>query len=233
MKIKNTYFLIFIVALLVLTLFNHSCIKNTSDLDNDKSNCDPSQFIDTTRSYFYYYSGGKIYLTLASDIFYTMYDSSVSIEAAEYNQSDYDIIKIGKFSRTNSYLLKPPEGKRAEEFFTFYGFDTDCGFGSQEFVQYSTPVFWFKPGIDSSLTILTDEFLAELDTAVFSFEKINKINKTHHVEFVQTTPVLYNWYLLKVNKNSDLNALDMAILYQDSAYTVLAAPNFHQLLFPL
>jgi hypothetical protein len=132
-----------LIVIFLLILVN--CSTDTTGLDNKKE-CNPLDYVDTTRTYFHYYFEDKIYLTLATDLFYALFDSSVDRETAEANFVKYDITSLGKFSYRNAYLLKPPHGKRAEEFYTFYGHDVDCGFGNQEIVDYSTPIFWTYPG---------------------------------------------------------------------------------------
>ncbi|HFE64095.1 MAG TPA: hypothetical protein ENK14_06735 [Caldithrix sp.] len=188
-------------------------------------NCDPTVFMDTTRTYFYYYHNQPLYLTIASDLLAVEFDSLLTVQEIDTILNKYRLYKIGRIARKITFL-KVPFGKRAEEYFTFYGMNTNCGFGNQQVVQYATPVFWANPGIDSSLILLTDEFIIEIDTLVTTIERINKINWRHKVEILKQYPYNKNIYILKVTKQSDLCALDMANLYQDSSYVIWAEPNF-------
>lgn len=219
--------LLFFRCSIFIIIFLHlvSCKKDFTGLVHEEQ-CDPTNFIDTTRSYFYYYFDVRKYLTLAPDLFFVKFDSTIDLMTAEKLFSEYNIIKLGKFLYSNSYLVKPPRGKRAEEFFTFYGYETECGFGNKKIIECSTPIFWGKPGIDSSLIILTDEFMVEIDTSKSTFDELIEINKKYFVEFVDSLIYIDNVYLFKVTKASQLNALDMANLYQDSSYAKISEPDF-------
>lgn len=195
--------------------------------------CNPILFIDTNRVYFYYYQNQPLYLTLAADLLMIEFDSLLTPGEIDSLAARYDIFKLGKISYTeNEFLYKVLEGKRAEEFYTFYDENTSCGLGNQQFVQYATSVFWFRPGIDSSLTILTDEFITKIDTTTMPLVSFWEINRKHNVELAEEYPYRPDVFILRVTKQSDLNALDMANFYQDSAYVVYAVPNFTQLIPP-
>lgn len=195
--------------------------------------CNPTLYMDTSRVYFYYYQNQPHYLTLAADLLMIEFDSLLTIGEIDSLAARYDIFKLGKISYTeNEFLYKVLEGKRAEEFYTFYGENTSCGLGNQPFVQYATPVFWFRPGIDSSLTILTDEFITKIDTTTMPLVKFWEINRKHNVELAEEYPYRPDVFILRVTKQSALNAMDMANLYQDSAYVIFAEPNLTQLIPP-
>lgn len=223
------YLILLIVAmsLMQLCLF---CKKLSTGLTINNNECDPTEYIDTTRSYFYYYFDEKIYLTLATDIFLALYDSTVDIEKANQNLLKYDITTIYRFPSDNSLFLKAPEGKRAEEFYTSYGYDTDCGFGNQEFIEYVTPIFWINPGIDSSIFMLKDEFRLKIDTTIMTENDLVIFNSEFDVEIIKRGPSNKARFTLRVTKTSPYNALDMANLYQDSLNVLYAVPSFRLLM---
>lgn len=194
--------------------------------------CNPTLYMDTSRVYFYYYQNQPLYLTLAADLLMIEFDSLLTVQEIDSLTTRYDIFKLGKISYTqNMFLYKVFEGRRAEEFYTFYGENTSCGLGNQPFVHYATPVFWLFPGIDSSLALLTDEFAARIDTTLTPLEQIDSINQRHSVEFMNNkNPIFSNVFLLRVTKQSDLNALDMANFYQDSTSVIFAEPNLRQII---
>jgi hypothetical protein len=195
--------------------------------------CNPTLYMDTSRVYFYYYQNQPLYLTLAADLLMIEFDSLLTPGEIESLAARYDIFKLGKISYTeNMFLYKVLEGKRAEEFYTFYGENTTCGLGNQPFVYYATPVFWLFPGIDSSLAMLTDEFIAKIDTTTMPLVRFWEINREHNVELAEEYPYQPYVFILRVTKQSVLNAMDMANLYQDSAYVVFAEPNLRQLIPP-
>ena len=225
--IFNLKALIILIILGMILIEIISCSSNTGP-EKDDNICDPSKYIDTTRQYFYYYDDKPKYLTLAKDLFCAKYDSILTIAEIEENLSEYNIIKIGKLPYDN-YFLKTPKGKRAEEFYTFYGYDTDCGFGNQNEVEYAKPIFWYRPGIDSSLIILTDEFGVVIDTSKINIDDLNTINNKYNVEIIGQSQYDKRDFRLKITKDSQFNALDMANLYNDSVDVKFAEPFFLQL----
>lgn len=214
----------------IVFLFNClNCRTDTTSLEKGKDECNPLNYVDTTRTYFYYYFDEKIYLTLATDLFYAMFDSSIEHEVAEENFRQYAIINLGKLRYSNSYLLKPPKGRRAEEFYTFYGYDTDCGFGNQSTVEYATPVFWTNPGIDSSIIVATDKFHLRIDTLKMTENDLINFCSRYNVIIREKSPYNETRFKLSVTKSSPLNSFDMANLFQDSLDVLFAAPSFFEL----
>jgi len=229
MKYASIINFVFSIIFLIVLLHLVNCRTDTTSLDNNKKECNPGEFVDTTRTYFYYYFEDKIYLTLATDIFYALFDSSIDLQTAEDNFAEYGITFLGKFTYSNAYLLKPPNGKRAEEFYTFYGQEVDCGFGNQKIVNYSTPIFWTKPGIDSSILMLTDEFHLRIDTTKMTENDLINYCTKNNVKIREKSPYNETRFLISVTKSSPLNALDMANLFQDSLNVLFAAPSFLEL----
>ena len=226
-SIINLKALIILVILGMILVEIIGCSSNTGP-EKDDNICDPSKYIDTTRQYFYYYYDKPIYLTLAKDLFCAKYDSNLTIAEIEENLSEYNITKIRKLPYDN-YFLKTPKGKRAEEFYTFYGYDTDCGFGNQKEVEYATPIFWYRHGIDSSFIIITDEFVVKIDTAKMNTDDLIAVNNKYHVKIQKRSLYDKSSYILKVTKESMFNALDMANFYNDSVDVKYADPGFLEL----
>ena len=221
----KTLFILVILSMILIEII--SCSSNTGP-EKDDNICDPSKYIDTTRQYFYYYDDKPKYLTLAKDLFCAKYDSILTIAEIEENLSEYNIVKIGKLPYDN-YFLKTPKDKRAEEFYTFYEYDTDCGFGNQKIAEHANPIFWARPGIDSSLIILTDEFIVMIDTTKMNTDDLIAINSKYYVKIHKRSLYDKRDYILKVTKESKFNALDMANLYQDSSFAIISAPNYLEL----
>lgn len=225
-------FLIFLAISILLFIFVISC--EHMRLNPETEDCDPTAFIDTTRIYFQYLSGGKDTLSFIPEVPHVAFDTIVTDNKMNSLFSEYELRGAIKFGLTNvkAFLMLVSDGKRAEEFFTFYGENTACGFGNQSTVNYATPVFWLLSEFpaDSSILMLTDEFLAKIDTTMISLDQINRINEQHYVELLEPLST-FDWYLLRVTKQSDFNALDMANFYKEFGYAVAAAPNFFQLIF--
>ncbi len=199
----KTFSLLFLLFdLLLVNSFLCSCEHMATNPESEE--CDPLAFVDTTRTYSKYYSGGKDTLSLVTDVVHAAFDTNMADATIDSLFAEYELNVIGRFSVTTSgkkFLLYVPKGKRAEEFFTFYDVDTDCGFGNQDGVIYSTPVFWAFPHLlpaDSSILMLTDEFFAEVDTNKLSLEQLDEVNKERHVEFVRQQPYRPDVVILRV-----------------------------------
>ena len=222
-------YLVKIIGFSILGVLFSTLVNNCSSLTDSEQteDCNLLDYIDTTRSYYYNYFDEKIYLDLYTDLFFVRYDSTIDYISAKENFSKYKITEIRKITSINSYILKAPEGRRAEEFYTFYGTNIECGFASQDIIVYSTPVFWYSDrNSDTSFTLITDEFIVDIDTTKHSFEDFMKINQKYSVELTQVREYFENSFILRVTKKSPLNALDMANMYQDSAYAKLSSPDF-------
>ncbi len=189
--------------------------------------CDPADFIDTTRVYFQYHRNEQITLELVPFVMRATLDSALTADETDSLFAEYELTVANRLGN-NDFLLFTPKGKRPEEFFTLYGQDAECGFGNLAAVQYATPVFWTFPEIpaDSSVCMLTDEFLVKIDTTITSVQKLSDINADNSVELVKLASEFGPTFLLKVTKRSQFNALDMGNFYRESGYAAIASSNF-------
>lgn len=194
-------------------------------INSAEEKCDPSAFIDTSRIYFYYVEGERQFLTLIPDLLAVQFDSTASDDQIDSLFTQYGLMPLSILDagRRRRFLVKVPPGKRAEEFFTFYGIETDCGFGNQDPVVYATPTFAAESPKGSKL-LLTNEFIVNLDTTIISLRQFDDINNRHHVEIVEL--LFSSVYLLKVTRKSYFNALDMANLYYNFDFIIFSEPNF-------
>ena len=85
--------------------------------------------------------------------------------------------------------------------------------------------------MDSSVIVVNDQFAAKVDTTM-PLDNFWEINSRHNVEIVKEYPYRPDIFILRVTKQSDLNAMDMGNLYQDSAYAIWAAADFIGLIGP-
>jgi hypothetical protein len=228
---KNNIALIISLILVFTINCEHSRINPIFE------DCNPMVLIDTTRVYFKYYQGEKDTLKLIPILVHVAFDTNVAdgrIESLfkEYGLKPAIIFPQTRLTKVKAFTMFVPDGHRTEEYFTFYGRDTDCGFGNQIIVEYATPVFWAFPELpaDSSLLILTDEFVVKVDTAVSTLEQLEEINRRHNVELEDIYPYRAGVFILRVTKQSELNALDMANLYHELDEVVWAEPNFIQII---
>jgi hypothetical protein len=232
MKRMLTFFLL-ILILLALNSCEHTVI-------NPKNiGCDPLVFVDTSRVYFQYYFEEKDTLSLVRSLVNIAFDTTVADATIESLFTEYGLTKKAfqlhgpdvkaEFKQFGMFV---PEGKRPEEFFTFYGQDTNCGLGNQDLVRYATPIFWAFPELpaDSSILILTDEFIVRVDTNTTTIEEILTINEKHQIEFIGLQPYSRDILILRVTKQSEFDALGMANLYHEFDDVVWAEPNFIQII---
>lgn len=221
-----------IFLLLVLLMYWMASCEHNSGLNPGIEPCDPLALVDTNRTYFYYNFEEKIELRLVNSVFHAVLDSSLAESEIDSLFGSYGIDLADRFTNfPNRYLISVPQARRPEEFFTFYGQDTECGFGNQDMVMYATPVFWTFPHIpaDSSITILTDEFAVKIDTTIMGFEQLRSMNDSLEVELVR--PTFENIiFLLRVTRSSPYNAIDMANFYHESGRFSYATPVFLHLI---
>lgn len=205
------------------------CCERTS-MNPEIIVCDPATFIDTSRVYYKYYQNEKDTLDFIPFVLHARLDSSLTEDEVDNLLFEYELTVANQLLpfRHNSFLLFAPKGKRPEEFFTFYGQTDVCGFGNLDVVQYATPLFWAFPEIpgDSSVCMLTDEFLVRIDTTITSLQRLSDINAENNVVLVKLVSGSRQTYLLKVTKRSTLNALDMGNFYQESGVVLWGEPNF-------
>ena len=79
--------------------------------------------------------------------------------------------------------------------------------------------------------IISDQFVATFPAGE-SQEEINALNSSHGTEIVEPILGQENTFVLRVLPESQLDALAMANLYQESGATVSAAPNFVRITRP-
>jgi hypothetical protein len=221
------------LILLALSSCEHTVINPKDE------GCDPLAFVDTSRVYFKYYLGEKDTLSLVKTLVLVAFDTTVADEKIESLFEEYDLAKTAfklhgpdVKADLKRFGMFVPKGKRSEEFFTFYGQDTNCGLGNHDLVKYATPIFWAFPELpaDSSILILTDEFIVRVDTNTTTIDEVLTINEEHNVEFIGLQPYSRDILMLRVTKQSEFDALGMANLYHEFDDVVWAEPNFVQII---
>lgn len=234
-QMKRHFFLFVMMIFLILSF---SC--EHSNLNNpEKQDCDPLVFADTSRTYFRFIGEQIDTLSMVRSLVFVAFDTTVADQEIETLFTEYGLTQKafqlhGPDVRAEfkTFAMYVPKGKRPEEFFTFYGQETDCGLGNQDIVEYATPVFWAFPELpaDSSIVILTNEFMAKIDTTMTTIDEIEKLSQEYNVNVVGFRRFSRSVLLLRATKDSPYNALDMANIYHQFDFVIFAEPNFIQII---
>ena len=228
----------FLFMMMVFLFLSFSC--KHSNLNNpEKQDCDPLTFADTSRTYFRFIGEQIDTLSMVRSLVFVAFDTTVADQEIEILFTEYGLTQKafqlhGPDVRAEfkTFAMYVPEGKRPEEFFTFYGQETDCGLGNQDIVEFATPVFWAFPELpgDSSIVILTNEFTAKIDTTMTTIDEITTFSQKYNVNVIGFLPYSRPIVVLRVTKDSPYNALDMANFFHELEFIEWAEPNFIQII---
>ena len=229
------------IAIGILTLV-HLIVSGCDHMSTNPKTveCDPLVFADTTRAYYRFVNDEPDTFSLVTSVVFVAFDTTVADAAIDSLFAGYGLLEKAfqlhgpdVRAELKRFGMFVPAGKRPEEFFTFYGQDTDCGLGNQPLVRYATPVFWLSPELlpqDSSIYMLTDEFVVKIDPNTTSLQDILLINEEHHVEFLRFRAYRNDIIILRVTKDSEFDALAMANFYHVLEMVVWAEVNYSGLL---
>ncbi len=171
---------------------------------------------------YYYADGERMPLTIATD--YLAVRLEADADAAALLAPVAALVDAPSWRQTESFprhgilLIRLPDEQTTEG-----RLESEHLLAARSEVRSVTPVF--TVGEEKYLTILLDEFVVRFRPEV-SAEEIAALNEQHGVEVVREDRYEANQFILRVTAASQVDALEAANLYHESALTLWAAPNF-------